>query len=632
MKNKKAISLLLTSALAVTALFGCSTKNDEKISVKVQYITGRMNMNLEQVLEDKFPDVDIVTDEVIGNFDYVISHDLQYGFESDVYLYEALPIMDDALIADKFYDLARESFTNNYYLSAISDCVNDDGGLYYLPGPVYVYGIIYDKTAFNDLGLSVPHSYSEFVQLLNDVRDRNLTGEEPDPTDPEKTVTVDIEPFVPTVKWPDMWKILFDSFAYEKAFRGAANTLWLSKYQKGEESMIGHMEGAAEKFLQLFEDGVLSTDFWDVKAPVRSNKLYRYHTSLMTVECQSGLGYNQRENAENPENLHELGMMPFYTSDEPGSDYLVAMPRCYFGMTKKAAKNNAKKEAILKIFEYLSTTEGQDLLIEGGGGEINLLKNNSLPDDPFYDEIRETIAEDRTVPRTYYAGKTSVVEQYMHSSTPALVNGEISVQEWLQGADAKRDETIHAEAVPVAYGTSPQTFSVEETSIIIGQAYIHATGAEIGIVPCTGGYGTKNKLYEGLITVNAIDTLATTRMPSGVPIDDIGFTKIVLVEITGEQLFDLLNTSYADVFVGTAGLEVEYAPNRKAGKRYVSIKYQGKEVKATDSFTAAIVRGAAKNLQPTKIFADLEFRNMFIDYLNSVNGTVPLVDTLKIVK
>ncbi len=59
-----------------------------------------MNMDLESVLEDKFPDVDIIT--------------------------------------DKLYDLSQESFTNNFYLSAISDCVNSDGGLYYLPGPVYI--------------------------------------------------------------------------------------------------------------------------------------------------------------------------------------------------------------------------------------------------------------------------------------------------------------------------------------------------------------------------------------------------------------------------------------------------------------------------------------------------------------
>lgn len=336
-------------------------------------------MDLESVLEEKFTNVDIVTDEIVGDTVYIISKEIEHDLEPDIYLYEGLTSMDDAVIADKFYDLSQESFTNNYYLSAISDCVNSDGGLYYLPGPIYIYGIIYDKTAFKELGLYVPHSYSDFVQLLNDVSAMNIKGEEPDENNPEKTVTVNVKPFVPTLKWPDMWTIFFDSYNYDEALRGKDNAIWLYDYQNGEGSMLGHMEGAAKKFLKLFKDGIISTDFWEMRAPTRTSKLYRYHTSLMTVECQSAIGFNERENEENSENMHEIGMMPFYTSDKEDSDYVFTMPRCYFGMTKKAAADEAKKKAILQIFEYLSTEEGQDLLIEGGGGEINMLKESNLP-------------------------------------------------------------------------------------------------------------------------------------------------------------------------------------------------------------------------------------------------------------
>ncbi len=45
-------------------------------------------------------------------------------------------------------------------------------------------------------------------------------GEEPDENDPEKTVPVVVRPFVPTLKWPDMWTIFFDTYNYDKALRG----------------------------------------------------------------------------------------------------------------------------------------------------------------------------------------------------------------------------------------------------------------------------------------------------------------------------------------------------------------------------------------------------------------------------
>lgn len=137
MKIKKTISMLLLPAMAASIMCGCGNGNtsqgsDEKIQIKVQYQCGRMNMDLEAVLEDKFPNVDIVTDELVGTPNYIISQEMERNIEPDIYLYEGLSAMDDKLIADKFYDMSEEEFSNNFYLSAVSECVNEDGGLYYL--------------------------------------------------------------------------------------------------------------------------------------------------------------------------------------------------------------------------------------------------------------------------------------------------------------------------------------------------------------------------------------------------------------------------------------------------------------------------------------------------------------------
>lgn len=160
MNMKRTITMIMVAilfTLLTTSLFiGCSKgdkkkSTDEKTQIKVQYIAGRMNLDLEKVLEKKFPNVDIVTDEIVGDTDYIIKQEMEHNLEPDIYLYEGLKNMDDSIIKDRFYDLSNESFTNNYYLSAVSDRVKEDGILYYLPGPIYIYGIVYDKTAFNDL-------------------------------------------------------------------------------------------------------------------------------------------------------------------------------------------------------------------------------------------------------------------------------------------------------------------------------------------------------------------------------------------------------------------------------------------------------------------------------------------------
>lgn len=635
---KKLVCLLIALVMTVMMLDGCESqapagRDDGKIQIKVQYLCGRMNLDLEPVLEEKFPNVDIVTDELVGTPDYIIAKEMAFDLEPDIYLYEGLSRMDEKIIADKFYDLSGEAFVNNFYLSAVSECINEDGKLYYLPGPIYVYGIVYDKTAFQELGLEVPHSYTEFVELLNEVKAMGLKGTEPDENAPGEELTVDVEPFVPTVKWPDMWSFIFDSYIYDDYIKGVENALWLDRYQQGNESMTGHLEGAAEKLIGLFDDGILSPAFWEIRAPVRTAMLYRYHTSLMTIECQSAQGFNERANAETPENLHEIGMMPFYTSDKPDTDYLISMPRCYFGMTKRAAQDEAKKEAILEIFDFLSTMEGQDLMIEGGGGEINLLKESNLTDAPFYDEVRDTFSEGRVITRFYFAGKDGSVESYMHQTTLDLVEGKISIEDWLKGADRVRDQVLESRPVAEAsYGTVKEMLTMEETAVVVGEAYRHATGADIGIVPCRASFGMKNRLYKGDITDSAIDAIMTTRMSVGTVSEDPYHINMVTVKITGQQLMELLE-EYRDTFVGLAGLDVVYDPSRPEGERYLSIQYNGREIRPEDEFIAASVKGAVRALPLVRAYNELVFRDMFVSYLDSLGGVIDgAPQSLKIVE
>ena len=174
--------------------------------------------------------------------------------------------------------------------------------------------------------------------------------------------------------------------------------------------------------------------------------------------------------------------------------------------------------------------------------------------------------------------------------------------------------------------------SVEETAVVVGEAYLHATGADIGIVPCRASFGMKNRLFEGPITDKAIDCLTTTRMSAGIVIEDPNHVNIVTVKITGQQLMDLLEEN-KDTFVGLAGLDVEYDPSKPEGERYLSIKFGGKEIAPVDEFIAASVKGAVKSLTVVKSYDELVFSDMFISYLDSIGGELSgAPKSLKIVK
>ena len=250
------------------------------------------------------------------------------------------------------------------------------------------------------------------------------------------------------------------------------------------------------------------------------------------------------------------------------------------------------------------------------------MNQTNITDAPFYDEVRDTFSQGRVISRFYYAGKNSAVEYTMHKSTPELVAGDITIEDWLKEADRARNEALDIEPnEEIVYGTCKEMLTVEETAVVVGEAYIHATGADIGMVQCRASFGMKNRLFEGTITEKAINRLITTRMSAGIVVEDPNYINIVTVKITGQQLMDILEEN-KDTFIGLAGLDVVYDPSKPEGERYISIKYNGREIAPEDEFTAASVRGAVKNLPVVKSYDEIVFNDMFISYLDSNGGEI----------
>lgn len=606
------------------------SSNEEKMQIVFEYQDGHVNRNFESTLESMF-DVDIVMNMNKATNPYLrLEEELTHDMAPDLVLCEFVRRIEDDVQAKYFYDLGAESFVKNYYLSAIESCTASDGGLYYLPGPSYVYGIVYDKTAFAELGLSVPTNYSEFVKLIQDVDAMGLTGTEPDPEDETKTIEVPVRAFVPTMRWCDMFQILFNTINYEDTIRGMSNAKWLSDYQKGEGSMVGHMEAAAEKYLKLFDDGVLSLDLWTVEPGYRTRKLYDYHTSLMTIECQQGYEFNKQWNEENPESMHEMGMMPIYSSDEPDSGYLYAIPRSFISITNQGAEDSAKLDMLLQIVEYLSTFEGQKLMINGSD-YFGFLKDDTSLESDFYTDVIDTIEAERIIPTFYFEGDNhgDFVETYMHGATVDLLNGVISIEEWLKGADEYRDKAL-APKEEVVYGTAEETLIPLQTAYVDGLAFLNSIDADIAYVPVAENYGTQSYFYSGEITDEKINLVTTQNYYDTNPKEtDMDF---VVVEMTGQELLDqaLASTDYG--MAAFAGVEMTYSMSGKDGAQYVSLKMDGKDMDMTKTYRVATLQGAVPKAKVAERYPDLTFSDVFKSYLEAQGGVIKIPKQLVIVE
>ena len=143
-------------------------QNKELVTIHYEYglnIAGA----LQEAIEAKFPNVDVVMVHDGGNYSTsLLEGNLREGTACDLIFSRVIQKLTGAP-QDYFLDLSGEDFVNNYYLTTLETCILPDGGLYYLPGPSNLYGIIYDRTVMEENGWAVPTCYSEFVELIQTI-------------------------------------------------------------------------------------------------------------------------------------------------------------------------------------------------------------------------------------------------------------------------------------------------------------------------------------------------------------------------------------------------------------------------------------------------------------------------------
>ena len=287
--------LALAACLALLCLTGCDRRTEQssrlpvgaaeneiltltpvaqdKELVTIHYEYGLdITSEIEKAVEERFPNVDVVmVHDGASDSIALMECNLRHGTECDLIFSRSIYTRSD-LAETYLLDLSGEAFINNFYLTSLSTCVSPDGGLYYLPGPANMYGVIYDKTVLEENGWAVPDSYSGFVELIRTIDNAGLTVMEN--IDGEVS-EVPVRAIRPSIKFSDAFRSLFYPFAYRELFAGQENLEWLTAYQRGEGSMVGHMEPFIDILRRLFEDGVVRPEDWDY--------LPRYRLSMLCL-------------------------------------------------------------------------------------------------------------------------------------------------------------------------------------------------------------------------------------------------------------------------------------------------------------------------------------------------------------
>ena len=517
---------------------------------------------LQEAIEAKFPNVDVVMVHDGGNDSTsLLEGNLREGTACDLIFSRVIQKLTGEP-QDYFLDLSGEDFVNNYYLTTLETCILPDGGLYYLPGPSNLYGIIYDRTVMEENGWAVPTCYTEFVELIQMIEQSGLTViEELD----GETKEVPVRAIRPSMKFNDSFRIQLYPFVYQRIFAGQKNVEWIVGFQNGEASLVGHAEPLAEMMQKLVADGVLRLDDWDYMPRYRLPMLCESHSTVMIFGPLSVMTEKSITNSD-----HEFAVMPIFAGDEPGSDYLYSIPNYFMAVSKASTEvSPERKKLLLEIMGYINSKEAQNLLF----GDDNVLASNIKGVTPVESAatsgIQKTIREGRIITDFFLTA-----EPKLNAEARDMLSGNMTVEQWLKDGDLYRDEYLKGITMydPNALGTCEETLTKLDTALLMGQVYRDVTGADIGLVYVnTAEQGANCRLFAGTLNTTAVRNMAPDRTSA----EGEG---IASGTMTGQQIIDCLNGMTGVVgesdswYYVASGLKVEFAPWMPVGKRLVSCK------------------------------------------------------------
>lgn len=622
----------LPKGAAKNEILTMTAVDQSKTLITAYYEYGVPYQELEAMIEAAFPEVDLVMVHLgVNDAAYALRQGLQNNTEIDLVFSKNLPSVSD-IAGELFVDLSSQEFAGNYFSSALNNCADREGRLYCLPGPSDVYGVVYDRTLFQENGWEVPHSYSEFVALVDEINRAGLTVSES--TD-GASQTVEVKAIQPALMYADAFQIVFNTFAYPAVYSGAANQQWLMDYQDGRGSMIGHMEPAAERLKALAQDGVISAEDFEVRPRWRSEMLYTTHSTAMIFENQNAYS-NNMDYVEDAEKRHEVGIFPFWTSDEPDSDYLYAITSYYMAINRAVAEQSEEKgRLLLEILDFLSQPDAQKRLVSGGM-RISNVQGVPIAINDFSREVQKTIEEQHIIHNFFLAGTdgVGVVEWALRDNAALLLEGKMNTEEWLRAADEARDDFLQGTPTQKTYGIAERTFTKLETVQLMGDMYREATGAPIALV--FSGYGSDGvtgRIYSGAITEETLNDISPIVPTSQ---DECG---IACGMLSGKQIMDILSgLGYAQSheYVLASGLQVRFAPWHAPGERLLGCSLMdGTALDPAKMYLVAYFSGSLKNAQGDALIVSDEkilpecWEEIFLDWLEQHDGIlhVPEITT-----
>jgi len=289
-----------------------------------------------------------------NDYNAAIQSQLEGGTGPDLIMCRPFDVNRQWISKGYFDDLSDLDAISSFDDTALTAWAGDDGAPYCVPVASVLAGFYYNKAIFDELGLEVPTTQQEFIDVLDAIKKDGT--------------------YAPlALGSADGWQL-----AYNMLYQVGPN------YWKGEDGRLGLIDGSQKLTDPAFVEGFTVFDSFSDYLPSGFESIsYEDMTQLFSLGKAAILPDGSWQISQINTSGLDVGVFGAPPANEGDTRYQQEMADMAIGLNA----DSEKKEAATEFLEWLGTSEFQQLYVNKLPGFFSMGKEPVTYDDPLAQEF-----------------------------------------------------------------------------------------------------------------------------------------------------------------------------------------------------------------------------------------------------
>ena len=410
-KWNRVLAVLLMMVMSISLLSGCGSKSAEKEdaeTITVYLWSTNLYEKYAPYIQEQLPDINV--EFVVGNNDLDFYKFLnENGGLPDIITCCRFSLHDASPLKDNLMDLSTTNVAGAVYDTYLSNFMNEDGSVNWLPVCADAHGFVVNKDLFEKYDIPLPTDYESFVsacQAFDKVGIRGFTAdyyydytcmETLQGLSASELSSVDGRKWRTTYSDPDNTKR-----------EGLDNTVWPKAF------------GRMEQFIQdtgLSQDD-LDMNYDDIVEMYQSGKLAMYFGTSAGVKMFQDQGINTT-------------FLPFF--QENGEKWIMTTPYFQVALNSNLTKDETRRKKAMKVLDTMLSADAQNRIVYDGQDLLSYSQDVDLQLTEYLKDVKPVIEENhmyiRIASNDFFSVSKDVVSK--------MISGEYDAGQAYQSFDSQ---------------------------------------------------------------------------------------------------------------------------------------------------------------------------------------------------